>query len=191
MLLEPTKYEEWMIETANRNDITSKYHLLAKVLPGRGKTTGLALHVLQRLKLKEHERPEDSLYRNDPYLSDGSGRTSGVRAVIICATREAAYVTKSAFDELSRYLDCRCEQIVGGGSLKLNVRKAQEGLDIVICTIGKLVGMVSIDRQGKFLENAEILCFDDTKVLLQTSDDQTRAHVDQVIKLREYLHFVF
>ena len=181
--MQPTKYQEWMIETGSRNDITSKYHLLAKVLPGRGKTTGLALHILQRLKLKERERPEDSLYRNDkfPQRPNYANRvTPRVRAVIICGTREAAYATSSVIREIGKYLAFRSEDVIGGGSMRINLSKAQEGLDIIVCSIGKLERM--IQKEPNLLFHTEILCFDDTKILLQASDDQTRAQVRHIIK---------
>ena len=188
-LLQPTKYEKWMIETG-RNNIGTKYHLLAKVLPGRGRTTGLVLHVLERLKLKERERPEDALYRNDKFRDFSTCLTSHARkpgnirarAVIICSTREAAYATGRVFVELGQYLEFKYEGVVGGGSKSLHLGKFYQGLDVVVCTIGKMVYM--LNQEKNLLCQTEILCFDDTKVSLQSQDPQTQEHVRQIIKLR-------
>lgn len=171
----PTKYQEWMINCAVQK-IGKSYHIWAKLIPGCGQTTGIVLHILQRLKLKAYRNPAEAILFNHDSVP---GRT--IRAVVICSTREAAYATKDMFDKLATNLDFRCALFVGGESVQYLVQQFKNGLDVAVCCIGMLTTMMKIHKN--LLKNTRILCFDNTKTALEATDDRTTTALSQIVKL--------
>ena len=150
--------------------IGDSYYLSAQILPGCGKKTGAALYILQRLQMTPSTKNE--LIFSTPGSVGGTitparkRQLASIRSLIICATRESCYATSKVCRDLGKYLSLYCVDIVGGEDRYLLLKKAKEGIDIGVCTVGKLWDLVS--HCPELLNKVEIICFDDTEITLET-----------------------
>lgn len=191
ILLPPTKPEKWLIACAVFG-VDDSHYLLSKVSPGCGATFGLALHLLQRLQLKEKsskcsgetcysrmriprflddycdigEGYSKQLQREKEREKEREGETESIRSIVICSTRESCYATSKVIRERGKYLPLCCVDIVGGEDKHVLLKKARQGIDVGVCTIGKLCNLIS--HCPELLNGVEITCFDDTEITLET-----------------------
>ena len=94
--------------------------VLAGAQTGTGKTAGFALPLLHRLQT----RPS------------GPRR---IRALILTPTRELAAQVSESVRTYGRHLPIRATQIYGGVSIRPQIEKLRQGVDIVVATPGRLL----------------------------------------------------
>jgi len=97
--------------------------ILASAQTGTGKTAGFTLPLLQRLQ------------------SSKSGKRR-VRALILVPTRELAAQVSESVRNYGCYLPIRSMQIYGGVSIRPQISRLREGVDIVVATPGRLLDHV-------------------------------------------------
>ncbi len=119
--------------------------ILASAQTGTGKTAGFTLPLLQRLQTS---RP--------------SGRY--IRALILVPTRELAAQVSDSVRNYGCHLPIRSMQIYGGVSIRPQISRLREGVDIVVATPGRLLDHV---RQKTIdLSSIEVLVLDEADRML-------------------------
>jgi ATP-dependent RNA helicase RhlE len=94
--------------------------VLAGAQTGTGKTAGFTLPMLQRLQ------------------SSGAARNSP-RALVLTPTRELAAQVHQSVCDYGRHLPFRAVEIYGGVSIRPQIARLRDGVDIVIATPGRLL----------------------------------------------------
>ena len=119
--------------------------ILASAQTGTGKTAGFTLPLLQRLQ--------------------AAGRAGKrVRALILVPTRELAAQVSDSVRNYGCHLPVRSMQIFGGVSIRPQISKLREGVDIVVATPGRLLDHV---QQGTIdLSSIEVLVLDEADRML-------------------------
>ena len=119
--------------------------ILASAQTGTGKTAGFTLPLLQRLNATQTKKRR-------------------VRALILVPTRELAAQVSESVQSYGCYLPLRSMQIFGGVSIRPQIARLREGVDIVIATPGRLLDHV---QQGTIdLSAVEILVLDEADRML-------------------------
>lgn len=111
---------------------------------GSGKTTTMAISVIQQLKKAVNDVP---------------------RALIIVKDKETLDRTKLVFDKLAKYTDLRIFHIIGGTKLEKIRDKIYYGSDIILGTPDSLNEMYSYS--GLNLNDLKILVLDDAEEILR------------------------
>ncbi|MEL6214523.1 MAG: DEAD/DEAH box helicase [Pseudomonadota bacterium] len=96
--------------------------ILASAQTGTGKTAGFTLPLLQ--KLMRH-RPK--------------GKQRRIRALILVPTRELAIQVSDSVRAYGAHLPLKSMQIFGGVSIRPQISKLRQGVDIVVATPGRLL----------------------------------------------------
>jgi len=118
---QPTSIQQQAIPIALANK-----DLLACAQTGTGKTAAFALPVLQLL-----------------FNDKNSGNTSKhTKALILTPTRELAIQVEESFKSYGIYTGLQCLAVYGGVSQYHQVKKLQQGVDILIATPGRLLDLV-------------------------------------------------
>ncbi len=115
---------------------------------GTGKTAGFTLPLLQRLM--ESTQP-------------GKGKRP-LRALVLTPTRELAAQVEDSVDTYGKYLPLKSMVIFGGVSIRPQIEKLRNGVDILVATPGRLLdhaGQRTID-----LSKIEILVLDEADRML-------------------------
>jgi ATP-dependent RNA helicase RhlE len=119
--------------------------ILASAQTGTGKTAGFTLPLLQRLQ----------------HASPGKRR---VRALVLVPTRELAAQVSESVRNYGCHLPLRSMQIFGGVSIRPQITRLREGVDIVVATPGRFLDHA---QQGTIdLSAIEILVLDEADRML-------------------------
>ncbi len=119
--------------------------ILASAQTGTGKTAGFTLPILQRLEQSRSRR------RNP-------------RALILVPTRELAAQVNESVSNYGAFLSIRSAQIYGGVSIRPQISRLREGVDIVVATPGRLLDHA---QQGTIdLSSVEVLVLDEADRML-------------------------
>ena len=119
--------------------------ILASAQTGTGKTAGFTLPILQRLQGSRPARRH-------------------VRALILVPTRELAAQVSESVRNYGCHLPIRSMQIYGGVSIRPQISRLREGVDIVVATPGRLLDHV---QQGTIdLSSIEVLVLDEADRML-------------------------
>lgn len=113
--------------------------LLAGAQTGTGKTASFTLPLLQLLMKK--------------------GKSHKIRTLILTPTRELAAQVAEDVRTYGKYLPLKAQVVFGGVNIKSQVKKLQEGADILIATPGRLLDLVS--QRLVDLSRVEILVIDE------------------------------
>lgn len=108
--------------------------VLAIAQTGTGKTAAFAIPIIENI----HSRKR-------------SKRTEGLRCLIMVPTRELAQQIGEVFNGLCRNLKVKSFALYGGVEQEKQIRKLQDGLDILITTPGRMFDLISqghIDVSG-------------------------------------------
>jgi len=127
--------------------IIEGHDILATAQTGTGKTAGFTLPLLQVLmntRKNEH--------------------THTLRALILTPTRELASQVGENVKDYGRHLPFKTEVIFGGVNINTQIRKLQNGADIIIATPGRLLDLVS--QHVIDLSQVEILVLDEADRML-------------------------
>jgi len=119
--------------------------ILASAQTGTGKTAGFTLPLLQRLAASTTPRRK-------------------VRALILVPTRELAAQVSDSVRNYGCNLPLRSLQIYGGVSIRPQISRLREGVDIVVATPGRLLDHL---QQGTIdLSHVEVLVLDEADRML-------------------------
>jgi ATP-dependent RNA helicase RhlE len=119
--------------------------ILASAQTGTGKTAGFTLPLLQNLQ---------------PYQT----KKRRIRALILVPTRELAAQVNESVGLYGANLPVRSLQIYGGVSIKPQITRLREGVDIVVATPGRLLDHVQ--QRTIDLSSVEILVLDEADRML-------------------------
>lgn len=99
--------------------------MLAGAQTGTGKTAGFALPLLQ-------------LLQNQPLPK----KPHSIRALILTPTRELAQQVYQSFRTYGRHLPLYSEVVFGGVSINTQIKRLQQGADILVATPGRLLDLL-------------------------------------------------
>ena len=119
--------------------------ILASAQTGTGKTAGFTLPLLQRLQATRPAKRH-------------------VRALILVPTRELAAQVSDSVRNYGCHLPIRSMQIYGGVSIRPQISRLREGVDIVVATPGRLLDHVQ--QQTIDLSSIEVLVLDEADRML-------------------------
>ena len=119
--------------------------ILASAQTGTGKTAGFALPLLQKLQ-----------YSNN--------QTKQVKGLILTPTRELAAQVAESVREYGSYLRFKTVVIYGGVSMNTQIKKINQGVDIVVATPGRLLD--HLQRRTLKLNNVEMFVLDEADRML-------------------------
>ena len=119
--------------------------ILASAQTGTGKTAGFTLPLLQRLQKSVPARRH-------------------VRALILVPTRELAAQVSESVRNYGCHLPIRSMQIYGGVSIRPQISRLREGVDIVVATPGRLLDHVQ--QKTIDLSSIEVLVLDEADRML-------------------------
>jgi ATP-dependent RNA helicase RhlE len=119
--------------------------ILASAQTGTGKTAGFTLPLLQRLQASRPARRH-------------------VRALILVPTRELAAQVSESVRNYGCHLPIRSMQIYGGVSIRPQISRLREGVDIVVATPGRLLDHVQ--QKTIDLSSIEVLVLDEADRML-------------------------
>jgi ATP-dependent RNA helicase RhlE len=100
--------------------------VLAIAQTGTGKTAAFAIPVIERLHVRK-----------------SSKRVTGVRCLVMVPTRELAQQIGEVFNQLAKHTKVRAFAVYGGVEQDPQIKKLQDGIDVLIATPGRLFGLIS------------------------------------------------
>ena len=100
---------------------------------GSGKTLAFGLPILQRLMEEVQQRPAAAASRNE----------AGLRALVLCPTRELAMQVADHLGAAGRHSHVRVATIVGGMAPEKQLRVLSRAPEIVVATPGRLWELIS------------------------------------------------
>ncbi|MQR01538.1 DEAD/DEAH box helicase [Glaciimonas soli] len=125
--------------------------LLAGAQTGTGKTAGFTLPLLHRLATAAS-------------MPTGSGSQRPIRALILTPTRELAAQVEESVRVYGKYLPLTSAVIFGGVGINPQIKLLKHGVDILVCTPGRLLDHM---QQGTVnLTHVEILILDEADRML-------------------------
>lgn len=119
--------------------------ILASAQTGTGKTAGFALPLLQKIQ-------------------HSNNKTRQVKGLILTPTRELAAQVAESVREYGSYLRFRTVVIYGGVSMNTQIKKINQGVDIVVATPGRLLD--HLQRRTLKLNNVEMFVLDEADRML-------------------------
>ena len=125
--------------------ILEGHDILASAQTGTGKTAGFTLPLLQRLEATKPKKRR-------------------VRALILVPTRELAAQVSESVRNYGCNLPIRSVQIFGGVSIRPQISRLREGVDIVVATPGRLLDHVQ--QRTIDLSSIEVLVLDEADRML-------------------------
>ena len=121
--------------------------VLAIAQTGTGKTAAFAIPIIDII-----------------HSSKSSKRSGGIRCLVMVPTRELAQQIGEVFNSLSRHMRCKSFALYGGVEQDKQIKKLQDGLDVLIATPGRMFDLIS---QGHIdLSGIEILVLDEADQML-------------------------
>ncbi len=125
--------------------ILDGHDVLAGAQTGTGKTAGFTLPLLQ-------------------YLQDNGTEGRSVRVLVLTPTRELAAQVTESVRTYGRYLPFKVMQIFGGVSIRPQITKLKQGVDIVVATPGRLLDHVQ--QRTIDLSSVDFLVLDEADRML-------------------------
>jgi translation initiation factor 4A len=88
----------------------------------------------------------------------------GTQTLILAPTRELAQQIQKAVIALGDYMNIKCHACVGGTNVREDKAKLQEGVHVVVGTLGRVFDM--INRKALRTDNIRTFCLDQADDLL-------------------------
>jgi ATP-dependent RNA helicase RhlE len=101
----------------------------------------------------------------------------GLRALVLCPTRELAIQVAEAASEYAKYLHLWVGVIYGGTSVQKDIRDLRAGYDVLVATPGRLID--HLERGNVDLSELEVLILDEADRML---DMGFRPQINQILK---------
>ncbi|MEX2571877.1 MAG: DEAD/DEAH box helicase [Gemmatimonadota bacterium] len=138
--------------------------VMGRAQTGTGKTAAFMLPTLQQLRGGD-----------------------GLRALVLCPTRELAIQVSEASAEYAKYLDLFVGVIYGGTSVQKDIRGLKAGYDVLVATPGRLID--HLERGNVDLSEIQVLILDEADRML---DMGFRPQINQILKhVREQRQTLF
>jgi ATP-dependent RNA helicase RhlE len=128
--------------------------LLGRAQTGTGKTAAFMLPTLHRLRGGD-----------------------GLRALVLCPTRELAIQVAEATRDYAKYLEMWVGLIYGGTSVQSDIRGLRAGYDVLVATPGRLID--HLERGNVDLSELEVLVLDEADRML---DMGFRPQINQILR---------
>ncbi len=112
---------------------------------GTGKTAAFTLPMIER-------------------LAAGRSRARMPRAIVLAPTRELADQVAEAFEKYAKYHKLNWALLIGGVSMADQVAKLDKGVDVLICTPGRLLDL--FERSKVMLNGVQIMVVDEADRML-------------------------
>jgi ATP-dependent RNA helicase RhlE len=112
-----------------------------------------------------------------PALEKQMGR-EGLHTLVLCPTRELAQQVAADARELARHAELFIGEVVGGESMRKQIRDLRAGIDVLVATPGRLID--HIERGNVDLSGIETLVLDEADRML---DMGFRPQIDAIIRL--------
>ena len=112
---------------------------------GTGKTAAFTLPMIER-------------------LAAGRSRARMPRAIVLAPTRELADQVSEAFEKYAKYHKLNWALLIGGVSMADQIAKLDKGVDVLICTPGRLLDL--FDRSKVMLNGVQIMVVDEADRML-------------------------
>jgi len=129
--------------------------VLGRAQTGTGKTAAFMLPILQRLDPTE----------------------DGIRALILCPTRELAIQVAESGRDYARYSQLFLGVVYGGVPLRNEMRDLRAGFDVLVATPGRLIDHV--ERRNIDLSQVEVLVLDEADRML---DMGFRPQINDILR---------
>ena len=128
-------------------NILNSEDVLAIAQTGTGKTAAFAIPLISILSRKKRRE-----------------RGDGVRAIVMAPTHELALQITEVINKIARYTNIKCLCIHGGVEQDTQIDELKKGVDILVCTPGRLF---DLNHQGFInLKRCEILILDEADHML-------------------------
>ena len=121
--------------------------ILASAKTGTGKTASFLLPIIQKLILN----PNEDDFRHP-------------RALVVVPTRELARQIGESFKVYASHTKLKHMVLDGGGKIQSQIKKVQEGLDLIIATPGRLIDLDKLKKLS--LARIEVLVLDEADTIL-------------------------
>lgn len=122
--------------------------VLGSAQTGTGKTAAFAIPILQNLFYKKRE----------------NNRYNKINALVLTPTRELAIQVAESFNDYGKYTGIKTIAIFGGVPQNAQVKKIENGIDILVATPGRLLDL--IDQGYIHLKNIEYFVLDEADRML-------------------------
>jgi len=132
--------------------------VIGRAQTGTGKTAAFALPILTRFETHRPVARED-VPPVGKRARRGQRPHHHVRALVLTPTRELALQNEEAFKEYGRFLDTTTLTVYGGVRIDKQIRKLQQGVDVVIATPGRLLDHMR--RRTIDISHVEVLVLDE------------------------------
>jgi ATP-dependent RNA helicase DeaD len=121
---------------------SSTCHIFAQAKTGTGKTLSYAIPLAEKL---------------NPELQQ-------VQAVILVPTRELCRQVYDVFSDLTKYRQLKVVEVYGGVSMEPQIRKIQQGAQIVVATPGRLIDLY--ERRDVTFDSVQFVALDEADRML-------------------------
>ncbi|RDD47676.1 Eukaryotic initiation factor 4A-I [Trichoplax sp. H2] len=133
------------------------HDVIAQAQSGTGKTATFAISILQKIDISLHQ----------------------CQALILAPTRELAQQIQKVVIALGDFLQAQCHACIGGTNVREDIRRLEQGVDIVVGTPGRVIDM--INRRALEVRNIKVFVLDEADEML------SRGFKDQIYDIFQQL----
>ncbi len=144
--------------------------VLAIAQTGTGKTAAFAIPVIDKIQREKNSK-----------------RDAGIRCIVMVPTRELAMQIGEVFTEIGKHTRVKTFSLVGGVEQDAQIKKLQEGIDILVTTPGRMFDLIN---QGYIsLEYVHTLVLDEADHMLDLGFIEDIKYVKRMLTRRHQTLF--